>query len=367
MLYKAGFLSFKGGYSMYRNRLMRSPYFRDLLLDESPNNVVDSLTKVVSRKYILKYIQHLVSRNVSFSMSIIDVDNFKLINDYYGHIVGDQTLEIIGSKLIEYVGNNGIVGRYGGDEFLVIYEKDHNYNDLYDFYYGFYEGEAVFRRYIVLDNVSFYITGTIGSASFPKDADNYAELMEKADKALYRGKMKGRNCFIIYSDDKHRDIDTSRIIKEPIHLIIDNLSNVMDNQHDAERGAKAVLNYINERLQNTHAEHFDNDFKPLEGSKLSIEGCNINSKNVNELLDRIGMFSSNDLDEVEMISQEVYQFCRKNNIISIMIYRVKLKDQYFGYFILTDSATERIWQDEDRALLVAAGKIYALNSLFDKK
>lgn len=350
---------------MYRSRLMHNSYFRELLLDESPNNVVDSLTRVVSRKYTLKYIQFLVEQNRPFTMAIIDIDNFKLINDYYGHIVGDKTLEIIGEQLIEYIGNKGIVGRYGGDEFIAIYENSHDYDDIYQFYFGFYVGDTVFRRYIVLDDVSFFITGTIGSASFPKDATNYVDLISKADKALYRGKTKGRNCFIVYVHEKHKDIDINRITKEQKHTIVDNISNVMDNQHDPDRGLAASLNYFKKYIECTYVEFFDQNFKPIMLSKLSIDGLDINKKDIDCLLDQVGLFSTNDLDELDDNAKMIYDFCRKNAIISIMIYRIKLKEKYFGYLICADTQIERLWQDDDRGLLVTIGKIYALNKLLD--
>jgi len=352
---------------MYREKLLLNKYFSDIAEEESFNNILDSLTKVVSRKYIVKYVEYLIAHKKPFAMAIIDIDNFKLINDYYGHTVGDETLETIGAALIDYVGEEGIVGRYGGDEFVIVYEKATDYDGVYKFLAGLYRGDTVLRRTLDLETVSIFITGTTGSASYPKDAQNYEELFEKADKALYRGKTKGRNCFIVFVYEKHKDIDISKYVKEPLHLVTDNLSNIMDNQPTVERGAKAMLQYLNTYLNNTCAEFFDNSFKPVgKDCMLTVRNCGLSAEIINPILDRVGMFHSNNLDYIKSQSEELHKFCMKNNILSILIYRVKLKEKYFGYLIITESKIHRLWQEEDKALLVMTGKIIGLNSLIKK-
>lgn len=349
---------------MYREKLLLNKYFSELAEEESFNNILDSLTKVVSRKYIVKYMEYLIAENKPFAMAIIDIDNFKLINDYYGHVVGDQTLETIGASLIKYVGDDGIVGRYGGDEFVVVYEKATDYDSVHTFLAGIYRNDSVLRKTIDLENVSIFITGTSGSASYPKDANNYEELFEKADKALYRGKSKGRNCFIVFVYEKHKDIDISKFVKEPMHLVLDNLSNIMDNQPSVENGTQAMLRYLNTHLNNTCAEHFDNDFKPIaKDCILTTRKCGLSGEIISNLLNRVGMFYSNDLEYIKSQSEELYKFCKYNNILSILIYRIKLKELYFGYLVLTESKIQRLWQEEDKELLVYIGKIVGLNSL----
>ena len=125
---------------------------------------------------------------------------------------------------------------------------------------------------------------------------------------------------------------------------------------------------MNTYLNNTCAEIFDNNFKPIgKDSMLTIRNCGLSPEVINPILDRIGMFDSNDLDYIKSQSEELHKFCMKNNILSILIYRIKLKGKFFGYLIITESKIHRLWQQEDKALLIVAGKIIGLNSLIEKQ
>ena len=182
--------------------LAKYDYFKDVDI----NYALDSLTGVLSRPNILGFARHLVENNVEFMMGILDIDNFKLVNDNYGHKVGDGCLQQLGTNLAKFVGEDGLVGRFGGDEFIVIYFKATDYDSVRSYVEKMFNEGGIVRRKFKIDNLSFYVTATIGCASFPKDAKTYDELFLTIDKALYRGKTKGRNCFIIYVESKHKNI-----------------------------------------------------------------------------------------------------------------------------------------------------------------
>ena len=163
--------------------LCKIPFFKNMNITNVYDEILDSLTKVVQRKHIFNYINYLIENNTIFSLIMLDLDNFKLINDNYGHSNGDKVLVEIADKLVEYVGDRGIVGRFGGDEFIIVYLGEGTYDDTYKFIHSIYGEESVLRRTIKLDSISPMITGTMGSASYPKDASNFDELFEKVDKA----------------------------------------------------------------------------------------------------------------------------------------------------------------------------------------
>ena len=99
---------------------INSFYNVDIFKDKTLDIILDDLTKAVSRPYIISYVKDLIEKKTPFTMLMLDVDNFKQINDRYGHLMGDEVLSIVGDRLIEYIGDSGFVGRYGGDEFLII-------------------------------------------------------------------------------------------------------------------------------------------------------------------------------------------------------------------------------------------------------
>ena len=171
--------------------LTKYEYFKDVDIAYA----LDSLTGVIARGYILGFARHLVDNNVPFMMGIMDIDNFKMVNDNYGHKFGDECLKSIGTNLIKFVGNDGLVGRYGGDEFIILYFGNTDYQNVRDYIADMYNNGSIVRRRLKFGKVEFYVTATTGCASFPKDAQKYDDLFLTVDKALYRGKTKGRNCF----------------------------------------------------------------------------------------------------------------------------------------------------------------------------
>lgn len=182
----------------------------DIYTDESDNKknyiidkyLKDPLTGLINKKEMTEIAQdHIKSRLAkTFALLIIDIDDFKNINDTYGHMIGDEVLKAFAQVLLSQFNEKGIAGRIGGDEFMVIVENYDGIDELKDFLYGVHYN----ANFILTERIpEMAVTCTIGISQMYKDADNYNDLFMTADKALYRGKIKGKNCFIIYDKDKH--------------------------------------------------------------------------------------------------------------------------------------------------------------------
>ena len=168
---------------MYRKeQLSKYPYFEEVFKSEDVSNVVDSLTGLISRRYLVEFIQHLVKNKVPFSLALLDLDNFKFINDTYGHGVGDGVLAGVAKDLERF-----LAGRYGGDEFLIVNLKDQSYDALKVFFGAMYSNYTVLRKNIDLGEYEPFVTGTIGCAVYPKDAQDYESLFDLIDKAVGNG------------------------------------------------------------------------------------------------------------------------------------------------------------------------------------
>ena len=74
----------------------------------------DNLTQVYSREVIIDYATSLIRRKIPFSFGIVDIDNFKYVNDTYGHLSGDKILKTVSTRLMKLIGTIGAVGRFGG-------------------------------------------------------------------------------------------------------------------------------------------------------------------------------------------------------------------------------------------------------------
>lgn len=137
-------------------------------------------------------------------MAIIDVDNFKEINDTYGHLFGDEVLLNISKILRTTLNSRGICGRFGGDEFYIFTNNIRDERQLRDFLTAMRK-ELKFLYEGVVEN--FTVTLSIGISMYPNDGETYDELFKKADKCLYLAKNRGRNRFILYNKELHGDFE----------------------------------------------------------------------------------------------------------------------------------------------------------------
>ena len=161
---------------------------------------VDSLTRILNKRAITDYAQKAVKPGRRVALAVLDIDYFKNVNDTYGHLFGDQVIAATADVIKKAIGENGMAGRMGGDEFMIILEN--------------YEGESELRSYLrsiknkvamlFLDRVgNNRLSCSIGVAQCGIDSEDFNELFKIADKALYIAKQKGRNRFVIYHAEKH--------------------------------------------------------------------------------------------------------------------------------------------------------------------
>jgi diguanylate cyclase len=122
-------------------------------------------------------------------IAVIDVDHFKLINDSYGHLVGDSVLRQLGTELLRSLRETDLAGRYGGDEFCVILPGVSlaQANELME------RLRATLQRFRHSHEPQLRITLSIGLASFQSDFADSASWLHQADRALYMAKHNGRN------------------------------------------------------------------------------------------------------------------------------------------------------------------------------
>ena len=158
--------------------------------------MVDPLTSLWNRQgmyNILKYRmdEYLLSKT-SFAVAILDIDNFKQINDTYGHDAGDQILITIGQSLMAGCRETDAIGRWGGEEFLLLINESNSKNVI--------EIAERIRTMIESQNISLpFVTSlkttvTIGLTRILSGTySTLQEMINQADQALYQGKRNGRN------------------------------------------------------------------------------------------------------------------------------------------------------------------------------
>lgn len=153
--------------------------------------------KIATEEKIKDYLQN-EGKGKSAMMFVLDIDNFKNINDTMGHAFGDEVVSTLGRQLKSQFRINDIVGRTGGDEFTVFIK------DIKDDTMVHSEAERIvnfFKDFKVGEYTKYFATASIGAAVYPKDADSFETLYKAADQALYKAKNRGKNQLAFYHDD----------------------------------------------------------------------------------------------------------------------------------------------------------------------
>lgn len=164
------------------------------------DNAFDPGTGVWNKRAIHEYAVEKTLENRSIYLAIMDVDDFKKVNDTYGHMFGDEVLSKLSEVLQGVIDSRGAVGRFGGDEFMLVFDSVDTEEELRRIFKTVSKN-LQWNYKDLADSVS--ITTSCGVAKYPNDAANFEELFQKADKALYIAKAKGKNRFIIYDEAKH--------------------------------------------------------------------------------------------------------------------------------------------------------------------
>ncbi len=154
----------------------------------------DTLTRLANRNTLQQSINHLHSdyKNIgnTYSILLLDVDRFKLINDSYGHSIGDQLLQLIAERMQFFIRDKDSIGRWGGEEFLCIL-PDASITTACEIAKRICQGIA--DQSFILENYEIPVTVSIGVSNFPTDGNNPEELFRIADTTLYQAKQNGRN------------------------------------------------------------------------------------------------------------------------------------------------------------------------------
>ena len=158
---------------------------------------VDALTCLPNRRQVIKQLQNEVIRaeryKTSLSISMIDIDHFKRINDSYGHTVGDQVLFQLANILQESVRDSDTAGRYGGEEFLVVLPNTR-------LKAAAEQAARLCKRIREADiNIGeiIQLTISIGVAEYRHSQENWQKFLSRADMALYEAKNAGRDQWAI--------------------------------------------------------------------------------------------------------------------------------------------------------------------------
>ena len=166
----------------YRSRMMRDP-------------LTGLYNKAATESLITSILQH--EQKGSHAFLIFDLDNFKQVNDQYGHHIGDLVIQCCAKRIQSLFRANDVVGRIGGDEFVAFMRDFKSYRTIIKKIQSL---GVTFQEPLLCDGIQVPVTYCIGLSIYPQHGDSFEELYKKGDAALYTAKRQGKNQHICYHE-----------------------------------------------------------------------------------------------------------------------------------------------------------------------
>jgi diguanylate cyclase (GGDEF)-like protein/PAS domain S-box-containing protein len=239
----------------------------------------DTLTKMPNRLQFQHLLHQAITRNLRAGRGLVllyvDIDNFKEINDTFGHETGDRVLETISERLARVLPHESVAGRLAGDEFAIFAESPEGGQARQD------QGRDLARLVLAeiakplhLPGQEIDVTASIGVATVPEHADNVIDLIRNADAAMYHAKRQGRNCHVHYVPEMNAAAVERLMLKAKLRRALERDEFVLRYQPKVDLasgevvGSEALLRW---RLPG-HGEIAPSQFIPLaEESRLILD------------------------------------------------------------------------------------------------
>jgi len=181
----------------------------------------DALCGIANRALLNDRLTHAITaadrHSGKLAVLFIDVDRFKHINDSLGHSIGDRLLQAVAQRLLACVRNSDTVGRFGGDEFVVVLSEVSRSEDA-----GISAEKLLFAlsQPYNIDTHSLHITASIGIATYPEDGLDAEALLKNADISMYHAKETGRNRHHFYEKHMNRLAAERQTLESGLHRAI---------------------------------------------------------------------------------------------------------------------------------------------------
>lgn len=347
------------------------------ILDQREEDVVpyyataegkDSFTGLLNKRACAEYAAEMLAAGSEIHyMAMIDIDNFKNINDTYGHMYGDKVIGQVASIINSSLNGRGIAGRFGGDEFFI--------------FTNWITTEVQLRAILTsirkrvqnaFEEQNCKVTLSIGVSMAPTDGCTYDELFKKADKCLYLAKFKGKNRFIIYEEDKHGNLaeegQSIRHTMDPLEkaeYLADVVADIgirlltegtgpMEEIMDQIRAAFEIDGVRIYRAGRQQALYVSGDYQPVPDMRAFIM-----DDELVKVLNHPHYLMASHIANLEGVNRELYEILRASRIEGTVCFCYQDKkgeNLYFFYEAFNDHFR---WSESDKNFLLTASKLMA--------
>lgn len=175
----------------------------------------DPLTNLPNKKLLTKQFQDIIDTalgsNKQIGVMFIDLDKFKLVNNTFGHTIGDELLKQVADRLKLNINNNNLIARLSGDEFIVVLSDILQLGELNDVVK---EVQNIFANPFILNEKQIHISCSIGMTLFPDHGKDIETLFSNADMAVHKAKANGGNQCTFFNEEMHKQCQRKLLVKE---------------------------------------------------------------------------------------------------------------------------------------------------------
>lgn len=183
----------------------------------------DALTQLPNRLLFIDRLEHSLylaqGKNTKVAVLFVDIDNFKNINDSFGHTFGDSVIKEVGERIKDSIRIIDTVARFGGDEFVIFLD---NISEIMIVTEILGKIIKTLQVPLIIHNHTLYVTVSIGVTIYPHDAKNAHDLIINSDMAMYKAKGMGRNNYQFYTEDMTQKSLARMKLESSLHKAIKN-------------------------------------------------------------------------------------------------------------------------------------------------
>lgn len=331
----------------------------------------DSLTKLYNKGAARQKIEHYLEQRKpedTAAMYIIDVDNFKLVNDKFGHMFGDAVLAKTALQIQNLFRAEDIISRIGGDEFMVFIKHTDDTQIINKRAQSIIDTFGLLLKEY-LDEVP--LSCSIGISKCPQDGEDFQNLFQKCDLALYKAKSQGKNQYVVFDpstmdrlfpgSDSQEIAAGTRIDSNDApeaNILVQQAFQTLYKSEDVENSVNSILGIIGQQFDVSRVYIFENSG---DGSYCTntFEWCNTGitpektrlqtvlysdlGNNYHENFDENGIFYCPD---ITTLSKEQYNILAPQKIKSMLQCAIRNNGKFAGFIGFDDCALQRMWTQE---------------------
>lgn len=350
---------------------------RELLVQEMSQK--DQLTGIYNKSFAESLIQQFIENGDSYGsiMLIFDLDNFKYINDNYGHLFGDAILSSFAQNLIDVFDDKDIIGRIGGDEFVAFIKNPECLEVAIE---KVEKIKSAFSKSNENIDSTTPMSLSIGIAEYTKETKSFLQLFSNADVALYAAKGNGKNRYEIYDFEMRKSKIISNVVS---HAVIDRSAisfkdniakfvfQILYETTDVYSAIQLILELVGKHYNVSHAyivensddnTQFTNTFEwcndGVESEKDRLKNVPYSrSSNYGSYFDMNGVFYC---DDISKLPTKTYNTLINKNICSFLQCEIINNTQFKGYVGFDECDKTRLWVKDEIEVLSFVAKILSV-------